>query len=139
MPLIRNISGEDRQVPWLGRVVFDEQTVEVPADQVCNFTQQESNWAPADGHAEALHAEMLEGIADLIAASNPAAELVEESNADDLVKALGSMDADEVDALVAAENARPRPRKTVLKAAESRRSEFDNDDPNRSGDDSQED
>lgn len=138
MPLIRNVSDEDRQVPLLQRVVFDEQTVEVPAEHVTSFTQQETVWAPADDEARALHDDMLEAIAELIAAQNPAAELVEETSAADLIEAIPAMDADEVASLVEAEESRPKPRKTVLKAAESRLAEFDNDAPETPGDDSQE-
>lgn len=128
MPLIRNVSGEDRHVPLLGRVVFDEQTVEVPAEWVTNYTQQEPLWAPADSDATALHEAMLEGISEYLAATNPAAELVEETSAAELIEAIPSMDVDEVSALVEAEKARPKSRKTVLKAAESRLAEVNTND-----------
>lgn len=64
---IKNTSGEDLLVPWLGgRLVIAGAVVEVPADTVTAYTQQESTWAPADDEAQALHDEMLEGIAVLL-------------------------------------------------------------------------
>jgi hypothetical protein len=44
---IRNISGEDRIVPWLGgRLVIDGAVVEVPDEDFEAYTCQESTWAP---------------------------------------------------------------------------------------------
>lgn len=125
MPDIRNTSGVSRSVPWLGRLVLDEQTVSVPAEQVTAFTQQLETWAPADAEAEALHKQMLDGVADYIASLNPAAEVVEDSSASELIATICGMDADQVAALIEAEQARPKPRKTVLKAADDRLAEFD--------------
>lgn len=66
MAKIKNISGEDRTVPWLGgRLVADGQVVEVDAEQVTAFTQQEGTWAPADKDAQKQHDAMLKGIAEL--------------------------------------------------------------------------
>ena len=47
MPKIRNVSGEDRVVPWLGhRVVVVDEVVSVPdADP---YISQESTWALVD-------------------------------------------------------------------------------------------
>jgi hypothetical protein len=63
---IKNVSGEDRTVPWLGgRLVLAGAVVEVEADQVTAFTQQEQTWAPSDKEAQKLHDDMLKGIAEL--------------------------------------------------------------------------
>ena len=44
---IRNISGQARTLPWLGdRLVLDGQVVEVPAEDVTAYTQQEAIWEP---------------------------------------------------------------------------------------------
>lgn len=56
MSKIRNISGEDKVLPWLDRrLVLAGAVVEVPAEHVHAYTSQESNWAPADDEAQALH------------------------------------------------------------------------------------
>lgn len=54
---IKNVSGEDLLVPWLGhRLVSKGQVVEVEEEQVYNFTQQ-SIWEPADEDAQNVHDE----------------------------------------------------------------------------------
>jgi len=66
MPKIRNASGEDRILPWLGgRLVLDGQIVEVDADDVYAYTQQTA-WTPADDDAQAIHDEA-ESVASQIA------------------------------------------------------------------------
>lgn len=58
MPKIKNVSGEDLVVPALGgRFVLAGQEVEVPADAVYGYTQQEPNWQPADEAAKSAHDE----------------------------------------------------------------------------------
>jgi hypothetical protein len=55
MAKIRNASGEDRLVPWLGdRLVLAGQVVDVPDDDVYAFTQQTA-WSPADPAATEAH------------------------------------------------------------------------------------
>lgn len=56
MAKIKNVSGEDRNVPGLGgRLVLDGAVVEVPDEAVYAYTCQESNWAPADKAATKAH------------------------------------------------------------------------------------
>lgn len=56
MPLIKNVSGEDRIVPYLdGRLVLAGQEVEVGEGDVFAFTCQPANWEPADAAARAEH------------------------------------------------------------------------------------
>ena len=56
MGKIKNVSGEDLVVPWLGgRLVVAGQAVEVPDDEVYAYTQQTSTWAPGDEAAEKAH------------------------------------------------------------------------------------
>ena len=58
MPLIKNVSGEDRIVPYLdGRLVLAGQEVEVAEGDVFAFTCQPTNWAPADSAAQSEHDE----------------------------------------------------------------------------------
>lgn len=62
---IKNVSGEDLLVPWLGgRLVSKGQVVEVREDEVYAFTQQ-TNWEPADDEAQAAHDEGQERYAPL--------------------------------------------------------------------------
>lgn len=52
---IKNVSGEDRIVPWLdGRLVAAGQVVDVDGEYVYNFTSSAS-WEPADAEAQAVH------------------------------------------------------------------------------------
>lgn len=52
---IKNTSGLDLIVPWLGgRLVMAGQVVDVPEGDVWAYTQQ-SGWAPADDEAQAVH------------------------------------------------------------------------------------
>ena len=56
MSKIRNVSGQDLSVPWLGdRLVVAGQVVDVPAEDVYAYTQQ-AGWDPADDEAQTLHA-----------------------------------------------------------------------------------
>lgn len=56
MPRIKNVSGEDRIVPYLdGRLVLAGQEVEVAEGDVFAFTSQPTNWEPADSAAQAEH------------------------------------------------------------------------------------
>lgn len=56
MPQIKNVSGDDLVVPWLGgRLVLAGQVVDVDEGDVYAFTCQEPNWAPADDAAQAEH------------------------------------------------------------------------------------
>lgn len=53
---IKNVSGEDLLVPWLGdRLVLDGQAIEVPVDQVYAFTQQDGTWEAYDNAAKKAH------------------------------------------------------------------------------------
>lgn len=53
MAKIQNISGDDRIVPGLfGRIVYDGQIVDVPAEDVHSYTCQPTIWAPADNKEE---------------------------------------------------------------------------------------
>jgi hypothetical protein len=46
MSKVKNVSGRDLVVPWLGgRLVFAGQEVEVPAEDLKSYTAQESVWA----------------------------------------------------------------------------------------------
>lgn len=55
MAKIKNVSGVDLVVPWLGdRLVLAGQVVEVPDGDVYAYTQQES-WDPADAAAKKAH------------------------------------------------------------------------------------
>lgn len=56
MPAIKNVSGDDRIVPYLnGRRVLAGQLVDVEPGDVYSFTCQEGIWAPADADAKAEH------------------------------------------------------------------------------------
>jgi hypothetical protein len=73
MSKIRNVSGEDRVLPWLdGRLVMAGQIIDVPSEHVYNYTCQESMWKPADDEAQALHDK---AVAELVKQEEP--ELVE--------------------------------------------------------------
>ena len=57
MAKIKNQSGDDLILPWLGdRLVLAGQVVEVPDDDVYAYTQQ-SCWDPSDKDAKAIHGE----------------------------------------------------------------------------------
>ena len=124
MARIKNTSGQDRLVPWLGgRLVVAGAVVEVPAEDVTAYTQQVGTWAPADDKAQQLHD----------AASAPAEEVVEETPARDLIDVvIPTLDGPALAEFVEAEQARPKPRTTVLAAAEKRQAELD-EDPDDSG------
>lgn len=53
MARIKNVSGEDRITG--GRLVLAGAVLEVADEDVWSYTQQESNWAPADAEATAIH------------------------------------------------------------------------------------
>lgn len=65
MAKIKNISGDARLVQ--SRLVLEGADLDVPADEVWSYTCQETNWAPADDEARAVHDAA-------VAASDPAAE-----------------------------------------------------------------
>lgn len=68
---VKNISGEDLVVGWLGgRLVVAGQVVEVPLDDVWSYTQQAEVWEPYDAAAKKAHKEHLE-----VAHGREAAEL----------------------------------------------------------------
>ena len=51
---IKNISGRDRIVPWLGgRIVFAGQEVEVPTEDLKSYTAQKSIWRAVKEKREA--------------------------------------------------------------------------------------
>lgn len=55
MATIKNKTGEDRLLPWLGdRLVLAGQVVDVPDDDVYAYTQQEG-WEPVDEAARTRH------------------------------------------------------------------------------------
>lgn len=55
MAKIRNTTGEDRTLPWLGgRLVLEGQVVDVPDEDTYAYTQQ-SGWEPVDEAAKAAH------------------------------------------------------------------------------------
>lgn len=55
MAKIKNETGEDRILPWLGdRLVLAGQVVEVSDDDVYAYTQQDG-WKPADDAAKKAH------------------------------------------------------------------------------------
>jgi hypothetical protein len=56
MAKVKNISGGDLTVPWLGgRLVLAGQVVEVPDDDTYAYTQQTSTWEPNDAKAKSAH------------------------------------------------------------------------------------
>lgn len=68
MATIRNKSGIDLIVPWLGdRLVLSGQRVEVPDEDVYAYTQQEATWEAVDDSAKSLTDE---GAAQAEAAAN---------------------------------------------------------------------
>lgn len=56
MAMIRNVSGEPRDVPWEGKTVDDGEVLTVPVEDVWAYTQQDI-WEPADDVAQAAHDE----------------------------------------------------------------------------------
>lgn len=53
---IRNVSGEDKVLPWLDRrLVLAGAVVEVPEEHAFAYTSQEGNWVPADDEAQVVH------------------------------------------------------------------------------------
>lgn len=54
MAAIRNVAGEARVVPWLGRVVAPDEVVQVPDADVYAYTQQAA-WVPVDDAAQTAH------------------------------------------------------------------------------------
>lgn len=56
MAKVKNISGEDRYVPWVGdRLVLAGQVIEVPDGDSYAYTSQVQTWAPADKATQTLH------------------------------------------------------------------------------------
>lgn len=56
MAKIKNVSGDDRFVPWLGgRLVLAGAVIEVPDEESWAYTEQESNWEPVDPAAQKVH------------------------------------------------------------------------------------
>jgi hypothetical protein len=56
MAKVKNISGGDLTVPWLGgRLVLAGQVVEVPDGDTYAYTQQTSTWEPNDAKAKSAH------------------------------------------------------------------------------------
>lgn len=56
MARIKNTSGQDLLVPWLGgRLVVAGAVVEVPAEDVAAYTQQTATWEPADKATQKIH------------------------------------------------------------------------------------
>lgn len=81
MSKIKNITGEDRiallEGAGSGRLVLKGQEIDVPDERVTTYTQLEGSWAPADDRARELHQQMLDELAEWIAATEPPAELEE--------------------------------------------------------------
>lgn len=48
MSKVKNISGRDRFVPWLNRLVLAGQVVEVPESDADAYTQQTATWQAVD-------------------------------------------------------------------------------------------
>lgn len=85
MARIKNTSGQDRLVPWLGgRLVVAGAVVDVPEEDVAAYTQQSGTWEPADKATQKIHD----------AALSPAVEAVE-TTTDDLGTEPGSDDSQE--------------------------------------------
>ena len=80
---IRNISGLDLWVPWLGRDVKVDEVVEVPDDDAEAYTVQEETWAEA-GSRDLSKAE-LEALAEArgLPKSGTKAELIERLNTEE--------------------------------------------------------
>lgn len=56
MAKVKNVSGEDRFVPWLaGRLVLAGAVIEVDDEQAWAFTEQASVWEPVDKAAQKAH------------------------------------------------------------------------------------
>ena len=49
MPKIRNVSGEDLYVPWLDRVVVDDEVVDVPDEDGAAYLVQDKTWTAVGG------------------------------------------------------------------------------------------
>lgn len=121
---IKNVSGEDRSVPWLGgRLVVDEQEVTVPKGTVFAYTQQEKTWAPADDEAQAEHDEGLAACAVALVEQGRVGELlVKTQSARELAATVRDPQtpAVVVRQIVDAELVEEEPRSTVVKAAAKR-------------------
>lgn len=121
---IKNVSGTDLTVPWLrNRLVVDEQEVPVPEGTVFAYTQQEATWVPADDEAQAEHDEGLEACVYALALQGRLVEAPEaavEQSARQLVADVATATTDQAAELIDAERARPKPRPTVIAAAEQR-------------------
>ena len=71
MPKIKNVSGDDLIVPWLGdRLVLAGAVVEVPEEDVYASTQTVL-WAPADKPSKEAHQAADEAYTAAIAAESP--------------------------------------------------------------------
>lgn len=56
MAKIRNVSGDDRVVPWLNnRTIGAGELADVPAEDVYAYTQQAGVWEPGDKEAQGIH------------------------------------------------------------------------------------
>ncbi|GAA4358417.1 hypothetical protein [Angustibacter luteus] len=55
MAQIRNVSGQDLDVPWEDRVVPAGEVLELDERDVWSYTQQEGVWEPADEAAQTEH------------------------------------------------------------------------------------
>lgn len=65
MAKVKNVSGQDRLVPWLGgRLVVAGAVVEVPAEDVAAYTQQTGTWEPADKATQKIHDAALAPVED---------------------------------------------------------------------------
>jgi hypothetical protein len=82
MAKIRNTSGEDLEVPSLGRMVLAGQVIEVPDDAVEGFTHPGAPsqlWAPSDQAAKDIHQKLVD-------AAGPPPEAEPAPPLDDLTK-----------------------------------------------------
>ncbi len=73
MAKIRNVSGEDRFVPSLSRLVMDGQVIEVDPEQVYAFTQS-AIWEAVDKEAKAAELKAEADYQAALAAANPVTE-----------------------------------------------------------------
>lgn len=127
---IKNVSGTDLTVPWLGgRLVVDEQEVPVPEGKVFAFTQQEQTWAPADDEAQAEHDEGLQACLYVLQVEGRLVEAPEAAvavtGAKALIADLASATYEQAADLLDAERERDTPRITVVAAAEKRIAELE--------------
>jgi hypothetical protein len=92
VPKVKQVFGETRFVPWLGREVADGEVVDVPDDDLPGYL--EGGWEPADKATKAAHKRLFDEKVVTVG-SFPAPKEKPATQADDVADAEAEAAADE--------------------------------------------